>query len=221
MDPRLRGDERLLRLAVAVVAVVFATTPAAASAQAVSPVTADDMTLGSHRAKVTVIEYASASCPHCARFNNDVFPAFKAKYIDTGKVRYVFREFLTPPEALAQAVFLEARCAGRDKYFSVVDAAFHVQAHIYETGDLRTPLFEIGKTAGLSEDQLTACLTDDAANKALNARVQGYVDQDKIASTPTFVIDDRRLVGEQTLEGLDAAIAQAQHAHGQHAKTKR
>ena len=200
---------QLFRLAVATA--VLALAPLAALAQAVSPPTADDMMLGSSRAKVTVIEYASASCPHCARFNNEVFPAFKTKYIDTGKVRYVFREFLTPPEALAQAVFLEARCAGKAKYFSVVDAAFHAQAHIYETGDLRTPLFDIGKTAGLTEDQLTACLTDDAATKALNARVQGYVDNDKIASTPTFVINDQRWVGEQTLESLDAAIAQARH----------
>lgn len=204
-----RSSLKLFRPAVA--AALLALAPFAAFAQAVSPPAADDMTLGSSRAKVTVIEYASASCPHCARFNNDVFPAFKAKYVDTGKVRYVFREFLTAPEALAQAVFLEARCAGKSKYFSVVDAAFHAQAHIYETGDLRTPLFDIGKAAGLTEDQLTACLSDDGANRALNARVQGYVDHDKIESTPTFVINDRRLVGEQTLEALDAAIAQARH----------
>src|SRR5579871_3142309 len=79
----------------------------------------DDMTLGSPKAKVTVIEYASASCPHCARFNNEVFPAFKAKYVDTGRVFYVFREFLTEPASLAAAAFLTARCAGKGKYFGV------------------------------------------------------------------------------------------------------
>src|ERR1700759_4001989 len=67
---------------------------------------ADDMTMGSPHAPVTVIEYASASCPHCARFNNEVFPAFKAKYIDTGRVFYVFREFLTAPAEVAAASFL-------------------------------------------------------------------------------------------------------------------
>src|SRR5271170_7604643 len=85
-----------------------------------STVTADDMSLGNPTAKVTVIEYASASCPHCARFNNDVFPAFKTKYIDSGRIHYVFREFLTPPVEVAAAGFLTARCAGKDKYFSVL-----------------------------------------------------------------------------------------------------
>src|ERR1700744_5268888 len=94
-------------------------------------VTADDMSLGNPNAKVTVIEYASVACPHCARFNNDVFPAFKAKYIDTGKIHYVFREMLVGGDAemqMAAAGFLMARCAGKDKYFSVVDAIFHGQA---------------------------------------------------------------------------------------------
>src|SRR6201987_6183796 len=76
----------------------------------VGAATADDMSMGNPQAKVTVIEYASASCPHCADFNNEVFPAFKAKYIDTGKIHYVFREFITPPAELAMAVFLTARC---------------------------------------------------------------------------------------------------------------
>ena len=75
----------------------------------------DEMVLGNPNAKVTVIEYASASCPHCARWNEDVYPAFKKKYVDTGKVKYVFREFLTPPTEVAAAGFLLARCAGKDK----------------------------------------------------------------------------------------------------------
>src|SRR5665213_2186956 len=83
--------------------------------------------MGDPRAKVTVVEYASASCPHCARFNNDVFPAFKAKYIDTGKVRYVLREFLTEPVQVAAAGFLLARCAGKGKYFGALDDFFHGQ----------------------------------------------------------------------------------------------
>ncbi|MDB5447797.1 MAG: dsbA, partial [Phenylobacterium sp.] len=77
-----------------------------------------DMSLGPPDAKVKVVEYASASCSHCARFNNEVFPAFKAKYVDTGKVNYTLREFLTPPEEVAAAGFLLARCAGKDKYFT-------------------------------------------------------------------------------------------------------
>jgi protein-disulfide isomerase len=185
-------------------------------AQSVSPVTGEDMILGSPKARVTVIEYASASCTHCATFNNDIFPAFKAKYIDTGKVRYVLREFVTQPQALAIAVFLTARCAGKDKYFSVLDAAFHAQKHIYETGELRDPLVQIAKDAGLNEDKLTACLNDDAKAAALDNRVKSYVENDKIESTPTFVIGEDRLVGVKPLEALDAAIAKATPPHRKH-----
>ncbi len=173
-------------------------------------VTADDMSLGNATAKVTVIEYASASCPHCARFNNEVFPAFKAKYIDSGKIHYVFREFLTPPEAVATAGFLVARCAGKDKYFSVLDAIFHGQEAMYQSGDFRGGLLRIAQSAGLSEAQFTACVEDDKAITALNDRVQRFAKQDNITGTPTFFVNGKKLDGEQTLASLDAAIAAAQ-----------
>jgi protein-disulfide isomerase len=172
-------------------------------------VTADDMRLGDPNAKVTVIEYASASCPHCARWNADVFPAFKAKYIDTNKVNYVFREFITPPPQLAAAGALLARCTGKDKYFSTLDAVFHAQEEIYQSGDIRGPLLRIAQASGMSEEQFNACVSDDTALKAFNARVQTYVQRDKITSTPTFVINGKKLEGEQTLAGLDTAIAEA------------
>src|SRR5580698_5449528 len=93
-------------------------------------VTSDDMSLGDPNAKVTVIEYASVACPFCAHFNNTVFPSFKAKYIDSKKIHYVFREMLVGNDAemtTAAAGFLMARCAGKDKYFTVVDTIFHDQ----------------------------------------------------------------------------------------------
>jgi protein-disulfide isomerase len=173
------------------------------------PVGPDDMSMGNPDAKVTVIEYGSASCPHCARFNNEVFPAFKAKYVDTGKVRYVFREFLTDPAQLAAAGFLLARCAGRDKYFSTLDEVFHVQAEIYQTGDAAGPLTKVAKDAGLTEAQANACLESKTAIAALNARVDGYMKNDKIDSTPTFDVNGKRLEGEQTLAQLSAAVDQA------------
>jgi len=131
----------------------------AALAAPVTTATKDDMTLGSAKAPVTVIEYASASCPHCARFNNDVFPAFKAKYIDTGKVRYVLREFLTPPTDVAAAGFIAARCAGRDKYFTVVDTFFHSQQQMYQSGDVGSALIAAAKAGGVDETQLKAWTT--------------------------------------------------------------
>ncbi len=173
-------------------------------------VTSDDMSLGNPNAKVTVIEYASASCPHCARFNNDVFPAFKAKYIDTNKIHYVFREFLTEPVEVAAAGFLTARCAGKDKYFSVLDAIYHAQTSMFQSGDVRGTLLRIAESAGLTEAQFNTCINDDAALKALNDRVQVYQDRDHIDATPTFIINGKKYDGEQTMAQLDAAIAAAQ-----------
>jgi protein-disulfide isomerase len=153
---------------------------------------ADDMSLGDPRAKVEVVEYASASCPHCARFAIDVFPVFKAKYIDTGKVHFTLKEYLTEPQALAAAGFLMARCAGKDRYFPVLDAVFRGQEEM-----VMTPV------------QLDACMRDMAAEKALAARADRHVHVDKITSTPTFIINGRRAEGEMTLPELDAAIAKA------------
>jgi len=169
----------------------------------------DDMTMGSPKAKVTVVEYASASCPHCAEFNNDTFAAFKTKYIDSGKVHYVFREFLTPPIPVAASGFLIARCAGKDKYFSVLDAIYHGQAAMYQSGDYHGALLRIAESAGLSEQQFNACTNDDAAIKALNDRVQKSIDAG-ITGTPTFVVNGTKMDGAPTLANLDAAIGAAQ-----------
>jgi protein-disulfide isomerase len=181
----------------------------AAPALAATPPMPDDMTLGNPKAPVTVIEYASASCPHCARFNNNVFAAFKKAYIDTGKVHYVFREFLTDPVEVAAAGFLTARCAGQQKYFQVLDEFFHGQANAYQTGDVKGLIMSSGAKAGLTEAQIQACLSDEAAVKALNDRVDKYVRDDKINSTPTFVINGNKLPDldhEVALNDLSIAI---------------
>ena len=172
-------------------------------------VTADDMSLGNANAKVTVVEYASATCSHCARWNKDVYPAFKAKYVDTGKVNYVYREFLTNPPQLAAAGFLLARCAGQDKYFQVTDAIFRQQDAIYESQDLWGGLLKIGKSFGLTEEQFTAALQDKAALDAVNARVEKAAERDKVEVTPTFFVNGERLEGGQSIEDLAAAIAKA------------
>jgi len=171
---------------------------------------ADDMSLGNPAARVKVVEYASASCPHCARWDMEVFPGFKAKYVDTGKVRYTLKEYLTDPEALAAAGFLLARCAGKDRYFPVLDAVFRGQEEMVRTGDVRGVLARIAKSpGGLTEAQLDACMRDTAAEKALAARAERHLHLDKVGSTPTFVINGRRFEGEMTLPEIDAAIAQA------------
>lgn len=169
-----------------------------------------DMSMGNPSAKVKVVEYASASCPHCARFNNDVFPQFKAKYIDTGKAYYTFKEYLTPPENVAAAGFLTARCAGKDKYFTVLDAIYRQQQEMFQSGDFRGGLMRIAESAGVSEAQFNACLNDEAAMKALNERVTRAVQQDKVTGTPTFFFNGKKVAeGEVTEAQLDAAFAEA------------
>ena len=174
---------------------------------------ADDMTMGSPTAKVTMIEYASVSCPHCAEWAIDVFPAFKAKYIDTGKVFYVAREALTADPAIAAAGFLTARCAGKAKYFQVVDAVYHAQAQLETGGQPRTVLLNIARSAGMTDAQFDACIKDDKALTALNARWDRYVKDDHINGTPTFVINGKLYdKGEMTMAQMDAAVAEARTA---------
>ena len=175
-------------------------------------VTAEDMSLGNPNAKVTVIEYASVACPHCAKWNEEVFPAFKAKYIDTGKINYVAREALTGEPTLANAGAMLARCAGKDKYFQVTDAIYHAQASIFQTGDIRGELLTIAQAAGMNEDQFNSCLSDENAAKSAE-RIDKLMKADKIQGTPTFIVNGKKVGseegGERTLAELDAAIAEA------------
>jgi protein-disulfide isomerase len=173
----------------------------------------DDMALGSPQARVTVIEYASVGCPHCAVWNNTVFPDFKAKYVDTGRVRFVVREMLTGVPAIATAGFMLARCAGPAKYFQVVDAIYHRQADMFQTGAAAGLILEdVAKSAGLDEAAFQACIDDQKGLDALNARVQRHVNDDKVDSTPVFFVNGQRYDGEQTVAQLATAIHAARHA---------
>jgi hypothetical protein len=115
---------RQILIAAASLTAALAATGTAFSAPAPQP---DDMSLGNTKAKIEVLEYASLACPHCGHFNETIFPTLKSKYIDTGKVRYTLKEMITEPATVAVAGFLIARCAGPDKYFTVVDQVFRSQ----------------------------------------------------------------------------------------------
>ena len=171
----------------------------------------DDMSMGDPKAKVTVIEYASVGCPVCGRWQKEVYPAFKTKYIDTGKVHYVFREMLVgggPEITVAASGFLVARCAGKDKYFAVNDAIFKNQEQAFEAP--RETLLNVAKSVGMTEDQFNKCIDDEAAIKALNDRVERHTRNDHINSTPTFVINGKAMEpGYHSLEDIDAAIKAA------------
>lgn len=173
----------------------------------------DDMAIGSPRAPVTVIEYASVGCPHCGVWNNTVFPAFKARYVDTGRVRFVVREMLTGVPAIATAGFMLARCAGPAKYFQVIDAIYHRQADMFQPGAAAGPILEeIAKSAGLDEAAFQACIDDQKGLDALNTRAQRHANDDQVDSTPIFFVGGQRYVGEQTLAQLATAIHAARRA---------
>ncbi len=166
--------------------------------------------MGAARAPVTVIEYASVACPHCAAFNDDVFPRFRAAYVDTGKVRWILREALTGDTAVAAAGFLTARCAGPGKYFDAVDRIFHAQGQMYASGQPERVLLGVARAEGLSQAQFEACIGDSTALAAIGARWKDAMERQGIRQTPTFVIDGKVYEGEMTLGELDAAVAQAE-----------
>lgn len=181
-------------------------TPAAASATL-----PEDRVLGAATAPVTVVEYASVGCPICAEWGKRVWPAFKAKYVDSGKVRFVYREMLVggdEEQAAAAAGFVLARCAAPDKYFDVVEALYRDQEAVFKSA--RPALLAVAKGAGLSEAQFNACLSNDAAFNALYKRTELNAKTGKVNATPTFVINGKGLQpGFQDLKALDAAIAKA------------
>ena len=171
----------------------------------------DDMSLGDKNAKVTVVEYASVGCPICARWDTEVFPAFKSKYIDSGKVRYVFREMLvgdTSEQTVAVAGFLLARCAGKDKYFEINNAVFANQQEIFQSP--RETLLGIARSAGMNEERFNRCVSDEAAIKALNERVEKNAQEHDVHATPTFEINGRKMEpGYHSLAEIDAAVENA------------
>jgi protein-disulfide isomerase len=148
-----------------------------------------DMALGAPEgAKVTVVEYASVTCPHCAAWQEETWPAFKAAYVDTNKVRYVFRELPTPPAPVAVAGFEIARCAGEDKYFDVVHTIMSSQGEWRAGVNPRDTLFRVGNGAGLSNSQIEACITNEAALKAADDRAKAASGAG-VTGTPTFFVN--------------------------------
>ncbi len=164
-----------------------------------------DMALGAGPdAKVTVVEYASITCGHCAVWNEEVWPEFKTKYVDTKKVRYVFREFPTPPQDIAVAGFLIARCAGEDKYFDVMHDIMASQKEWAAGVPPRTTLYRTAAAAGLSQEQTEACITDKAAIEEMSNRIKAGIDAG-VTGTPTFIVNGTKVL-DSSLSGLSEAI---------------
>src|SRR6266496_3909777 len=179
---------------------LIAEAMAQSASDVAKPVSLPDMALGPANAAVTITEYASMTCPHCAKFNEAVFPKIKAAYIDSGKVRYVFREF--PLDIKAAAGSMLARCIAKDdapKYFAVIDLLFRQQNEWVVKNTTET-LTRIGKQAGLSQQQVEDCLKDQALLDKIAADQKFAAEVLKVQSTPTFFINGEMLKGEQSFE---------------------
>lgn len=170
----------------------------------------EEMALGDANAPVTVVEYASFTCPHCATFHKTGFPRLKEDYIDTGKVRYVFREVYFDRYGLWAG--LVARCGGKDRYFGLIDLIFDKQREWTQGGDpaaLADNLRRLGRSAGLDDEMLGACLEDTEMANALVADYQRNIERDNINATPAFVINGKTHSNqpyEDLAKVIDAAL---------------
>ncbi len=172
-------------------------------AELLKPGALPDMALGSEDAKVTIVEYASMTCPHCAHFAETTFPELKTKYIDTGKVRFIFREF--PFDPRAEAGFMLARCAG-DNYFPMVDVLFKQQQSWASSDNVKDAMFQLSKLAGFTQESFNACLTDQALLDQVRAVQKRGSDEFKVDSTPTFFINGKTYKGALSIEEMSAII---------------
>ena len=165
-----------------------------------------DMMLGSPSASVTVIEYASMTCPHCAHFHETVYPKLKADYIDTGKIKFIFREF--PLDIKAAAGSMLARCIGKDdpqKYFAVVDTLFRTQES-WVGADTVNALKRVGKQAGFSDQSVDACLADQKVLDGIKQTQDNAYEKLKVNSTPTFFVNNTVLKGGADIEEFKKVI---------------
>jgi protein-disulfide isomerase len=201
-NPAVRLTRRLAT------ALAVAALAGAAFAQQAEVALPDDVVLGQANAPVTIVEYASVGCPHCATFHVEVWPQLKARYIDTGKVRFVYREMLTGAPALAFGGFITARCVPKARYLDVVETIAHNYDALNQSIDLKGDMKALAGRMGVSAAQFEACYKSDA-KAVMVARSRSNGQHGRVTGTPTFVINGRRMAGPETLEAFDAAIAAA------------
>ena len=172
-------------------------------AELLKPGALPDKQLGKDDAKVTIVEYASMTCPHCAHFAATAFPELKTKYIDTGKARYILREF--PFDPSAEAGFMLARCA-KDNYFPMVDVLFKQQPAWVGVNNTKDALLQISKLAGFTQESFEACLTDQKLLDDVRSVQKRGADEFKVDSTPTFFINGKTYKGAMSIEEISAII---------------
>jgi protein-disulfide isomerase len=174
-----------------------------ADAELMQPGPLGEQALGDPKAAVTVIEYASMTCPHCAHFALTTFPQLKEKYIDTGKVRFIFREF--PFDPVAAGAFMLARCAGEGKFFPLVDLLFRTQ-QTWAVDKPLQPLLATVKQAGFTEDSFKQCLANQKVLDGIEWVRNRAADKFKVDSTPTFFINGQMQKGAMSFEEMQKLI---------------
>jgi protein-disulfide isomerase len=162
-----------------------------------------DITLGSEKAPVTVIEYASMTCPHCAHFSATTFPELQKRYIDTGKVRFTLRPF--PLDALSAAGFMLARCGGKDKYMPIVETLFAKQPEWIVKEPL-PPLKDIAKQFGITDTEVNECLANQKLLDSIQAVRDHAAQKLGVNSTPTFFVNGKRMVGDVSIDQMAKEI---------------
>ena len=163
----------------------------------------EEKIVGKADAPVTIIEYASMTCPHCASFHNSTWPGIKEKYVDTGKARLIFREFGFDPRA--EAGFMLARCAG-DNYFAMIDVLFKQQETWSRAPDGKAALLKIARLAGFSQESFEACLTDQKLLDDVRAVKDRGANEFGVDSTPTFFINGKKYAGALSVDEMSAII---------------
>jgi protein-disulfide isomerase len=185
--------------------------PAQAADEAVPTLAPDDIVMGKADAPVTIFEYASLTCPHCAEFDTEILPKVKTDWIDAGKAKLVFRDY--PLDQLAVKAAQLAHCAPPERFFGFIDELFHTQRNWIMLSDPVQALSRIGRLGGVSQDKFDACLADkQLQDKILNSRLLAQ-SQYGVNSTPTFFINGTKTVGSTTYadfaKALDVAFAKA------------
>lgn len=163
-----------------------------------------DHPLGPADAKVTMIEYLSPTCPHCAAFNNTVLPQLKTEYIDTNKIQFIPRPFMR--NVLDAVVFMLAEAAGPEKYHNVIDTFFKTQDQWATSAKPNDAIFAIAQQLGFTKESYDAALTNQTLFAGLEALQKQALDEFQLQGTPTFYINGKMLTGENSLEALKAEI---------------
>jgi protein-disulfide isomerase len=190
------------------VPVSAAALPGTQSAGVATPAAADDHVLGDPNAPITIVEYASLTCPHCAAFDREVLPKLKQAWIDTGKAKLIYRDF--PLDKSALMASMVAACAPPDRYFSFLDVLFSQQGQWAQGGTDPAPaLTRIAKLGGMSEAQVQSCLANETVQSKILAGQLAAQKELGVNSTPTFFINGRKLVGAPTYDKFEEQLQAA------------